>query len=96
MKIEVEEVHPNEGIGYEFHGLRAYFKGDWKILNLPKPFGTDDWELFNIREDPGETKDLSADYPEIRQDLINAWEEYQEKVGVVFDPIDMTRVQEKD
>ncbi len=69
---EIDELHPNEGIGYELHGLRAYFKGDWKILNLPIPFGTGDWELFNLREDPAESNDLSLEYPEIRTELINA------------------------
>jgi arylsulfatase len=93
---EIEELHPNEGIGYELHGLRAYIKGDWKILNLPKPFGTGDWELFNLREDPAESNDLSSEYPEIRRELINAYDEYEKNVGVIFDPIDMSIVNEKE
>jgi arylsulfatase len=93
---EIEELHPNEGIGYELHGLRAYIKGDWKILNLPKPFGTGDWELFNLREDPAESNDLSSEYPEIRRELINTYDEYEKNVGVIFDPIDMSIVNEKE
>ena len=77
------------------HGLRAYIKGEWKILNLPKPFGTGDWELFNLREDPAESNDLSLEYPEIRTELINAYDEYEQNVGVIFDPIDMNIVKEK-
>ncbi|MGB5848727.1 MAG: arylsulfatase [Ignavibacteriaceae bacterium] len=92
---EIDELHPNEGIGYELHGLRAYIKGDWKILNLPIPFGTGDWELFNLREDPAESNDLSSQYPEIREELIKAYKEYEKKVGVIFDPIDMSIVEEK-
>jgi arylsulfatase len=93
---EIDELHPNEGIGYELHGLRAYLKGDWKILNLPKPFGTGDWELFNLREDPAESNDLSTQNPEIREELIKAYKEYEEAVGVIFDPIDMSIVKEKE
>ena len=28
-------------VGYELFGLKAYFAGDWKILWMPKPFGTE-------------------------------------------------------
>jgi arylsulfatase A-like enzyme len=93
---EKSEIHPNEGIGYELHGLCAYIKGDWKILKLPKPFGTSDWELFNLREDPAEANDLSATNPVKLAELISAWEEYSENVGVVYDPIDMSIVNKKD
>ena len=87
---EIDELHPNEGIGYELHGLRAYVKGIWKILNLPIPFGKGEWELFNLREDPAESNDLSLEYPEIREELIEAYKEYEKNVGVIFDPIDMS------
>ena len=46
-------------VGYELFGQKAYFDGDWKILFMPKPFGTGDWELFNLKNDPGELNDLS-------------------------------------
>ena len=87
---KVDALHMGKGIGYELHGLRAYIKGDWKILNLSKPIGTGEWELYNLVEDPAETNDLSATYPEIRNELISDWKNYAEEVGVVFDPIDMT------
>jgi len=35
-------------VGYELFGLKAFFDGDWKILWMPKPFGKEDWELFNL------------------------------------------------
>lgn len=89
------EIHSNEGIGYELHGLCAYIKGDWKILRLPKPFGTGDWEMFNLRQDPAESHDLSSEKPDILSELVLAWEEYSENVGVVYDPIDMSIVSEE-
>jgi arylsulfatase len=92
---QAAEIHPNEGIGYELHGLCAYIKGDWKILKLPKPFGTGDWELFNLRHDPAEGHDLSAENPEKLSELVSAWEEYSQNVGVVYDPIDMSIVSEE-
>ena len=70
-------------------------RGDWKILRLPKPFGTGDWELFNLRHDLAEAHDLSAENPEKLSELVSAWEEYSNKVGIIYDPIDMSIVSKK-
>jgi arylsulfatase len=91
-----EEIHFNDGIGYELHGMRAYIKNEWKIVNLPKPFGKGDWELFNLEEDPAESNDLSKQYPEKRDELISAWEEYSKNVGIIFDPLDIKGIMEHD
>jgi len=88
----IETVHHNDGIGYELHGMRAYFKNEWKIVNLPIPFGTGDWELFDLSEDPSESLDLSDQYPKKRNELIEAWEEYSKSVDMVFDPVDMNAI----
>jgi arylsulfatase A-like enzyme len=93
---EKETIHSNEGIGYELHGMRAYIKDEWKILNMQKPFGTGDWELFNLAEDPSESNDLSNQFPEKRNELIAAWEEYSKNVGVVYDPLDMNAILKHD
>ena len=64
-------------VGYEIFGLKAYFVGDWKILWLPKPFGTGEWELFNLKQDPAEINDLSKQHPEKLKDMIALWEQYK-------------------
>ena len=51
-------------VGYELFGMKAFFDGGWKILWMPPPFGTGDWELYNLIEDPGELVDLSDQHPE--------------------------------
>jgi len=84
---EVNNIHANEGIGFELHGRRAYFKDEWKIVNLSKPHGNGDWQLYNLSNDPTEINDLSDKHPEKREELIHAWNEYSEEVGLVFDPI---------
>ena len=70
-------------VGYELFGQKAYFAGHWKILLMPKPFGTDDWELFNLKEDPAEMNDLSAKYPDRRKAMIERWEQYRKDNGVL-------------
>jgi len=93
---EKETVHYGEGIGYELHGMSAYIMDEWKIVNLPIPFGKGDWELFNLEKDPAESMDLSDEFPEKRTKLIKAWEKYCEKVGVIYDPLDFEAILKHD
>lgn len=69
-------AQPDRGIGYEMFEMKAYIQGKWKILRLPVPMGTGEWELFDLEKDPGETTDLSTQYPDIKSRLIKAWQEY--------------------
>lgn len=48
-----------------------------------KPFGPSEWRVFDLSVDPGESKGLSAEMPELKQRLIEAWDEYAESVGVI-------------
>ncbi len=84
LKGKVDNVYANEGVGYELAGNRAYFKGEWKILSLKIPFGTGDWQLYNLRTDPSEIIDLSVEFPDKREELITGWNIYKESVGMVF------------
>ncbi len=70
------DIHVNDGMGYELFEMKAFIKGKWKILRLPVPMGSGEWELYDIEKDPGETTDLSARFPDIKQQLIAAWNEY--------------------
>ena len=71
-------VHTNDGFGWELFEMKAYIKDNWKILRLPEPFGTGDWELYDLKNDPAETTDLSLQYPEIKTKLIEQWKKYAE------------------
>ena len=42
------------------------------------------WELFDLENDPFERNDLSAEHPELTQELIDAWYRYAEDVGVAM------------
>lgn len=75
-------IHTNDGMGWELFEMKAYIKGNWKILRLPQPFGTGQWQLFDLEKDPGETADLSTQYPDIKASLITAWEAYAKQNDV--------------
>ncbi len=57
--------------------------GDYKASWASKPYGAEKWQLFNIMIDPGETNDISAGKPQLKQKLINEFEQYAKSVGVV-------------
>ena len=74
----------DDGVGYELFEMKAYIRGDWKLLRLPEPFGSGEWALYNLAEDPGEIHDVSDDHPEVKASMIQAWQEYA-KTNDVFD-----------
>lgn len=70
-------------VGYELFGMKAYFVGNWKILWMPKPFGPDEWELFNLKQDPAELNDLSKQHPDKLKEMIALWEQYKRENQVL-------------
>lgn len=76
LKGDSLTVHTNDGYGWELFEMKAYIKGDWKLLRLPEPMGTGNWELFNLKDDPAEASDLSDQYPDLKMQLIEDWKKY--------------------
>lgn len=71
-------------VAAETFGRRMAQRGNWKILRQELPLGNGDWQLYNLEEDLGEQHDLSDAHPQIRAELIAAWEIYAEEVGVIL------------
>jgi arylsulfatase len=74
----------DDWLGWELFGNRAIRQGDWKISWLYRPFGTYDWQLFNLAEDPGEQYDLSDKFPKKKKALVALWDEYVKMNGVII------------
>jgi arylsulfatase len=70
--------------GIELFGKRAIRAGDWKIVHMPTPHGTGDWQLFNVRNDSGESQDLAAEFPEKLAAMKVMWDEYARDNGVII------------
>jgi arylsulfatase len=62
---------------WEHEGNRAVRKGPWKIV---APSGQP-WRLFNLEKDRTELRDVSAENPGIKEELIAAYAEWAKKVG---------------
>ncbi len=71
-------------LGMEMWGGRALRRGPWKVVHMPRPFGTNDWQLFHVRDDPAESRDVSSEHVEIRDELVEAWERYARNNNVIL------------
>jgi arylsulfatase len=69
-------IHSGTGVGYELFEMKAYVRDDWKLLRLPEPFGTGDWQLYNLANDPSEIVDVSKEHPDVKAALIEQWQQY--------------------
>ena len=70
-------------VGYELFSFKAFIDGRWKIVRMPKPLGTGEWELFDLSKDPAEIHDLSAEQPDKLQEMVALWGQYEEENGVL-------------
>ncbi|MEL6365309.1 MAG: arylsulfatase [Pseudomonadota bacterium] len=72
----------NDSFGLEVSGNAALYRGTWKITRLAPPLGDSIWRLYDLSIDPGETTDLSAEYPEVFSSMLAEYGIYSETVGV--------------
>ncbi|MFO1199597.1 MAG: arylsulfatase [Burkholderiaceae bacterium] len=79
-----ERVHaPDEPIGYELSGNQALFKGDLKLIRNIPPVGDGRWHLYDIRRDPGETRDLQTTLPDAFRAMQADYAAYARDNGVL-------------
>jgi arylsulfatase len=79
-------------IGYELAGSSAVFRGNFKLVRNVPPKGTGEWELYDMVTDPSETNDLANQHPDIVEELIAAYAQYEANNGVVPVPDDYNPV----
>lgn len=72
----------NPPMVWESAGTVAVRKGEWKLFYAPSPLGEGEWRLYNLREDPYETNDLSSEHDEITKELRRHWEAYKDHYQV--------------
>ena len=77
--VEKPELHGDDYImDFEIAGFGALRRGDWKITFVSAPKGPQRWELFNIWQDPGETRDQKT---EMMQDMLGLWEDTKTRLA---------------
>ena len=71
-------------MAWEVFGNRAVRQGDWKLRWQYKPYGTEQWELFNVVKDVAERHDLASQNPEKVKELVSLWDEYVKENNVIL------------
>lgn len=60
----------------EFSGQRSLYQNGWKITALYRPgteLNDDEFQLFNLAEDPAETDDVAAQNPRKVHEMVSLW-----------------------
>lgn len=90
-----EKSQLNRRIFWEHEGHKAVREGKWKLVSAHsfddwffKKWGfprnpSSEWELYNIKEDRFEQNDLADSHPQKRDQLIEAYQKWAERVGIV-------------
>lgn len=60
-----------KSIWWQHEGNRALRMGDWKIVAAGKAA---EWELYNLKSDPTETKNLSSSEPTRLREMVDQWQ----------------------
>ncbi len=81
LQGDVSAVHDATDVaGWSAGSTGAIIRGDYKAINHGPPGSgmgmgpTPPWSLYDISVDPGEINDLSAEYPELMDELVEVWE----------------------
>ena len=79
------EVHDENYVTTLYHAGKALLRqGKWKLVTLDPPFDESQFQLFDIEVDPGETRNLSLQYPERMASMIALWRETRLELGIVL------------
>ena len=84
LTAQAESIREQDDyLAWEFFDWHAVRMGAWKATWIREPFGSGDWQLFDMAVDPGESNDLAAQHPEVMQELADKWDVYADEVGIV-------------
>lgn len=84
----------DEAVGIEVSGNAALFRGRMKITRVMPPLGDGQWRLYDLAADPGETRDLAGDRPELMRQMLSDYAAYEARVGVAKLPPGYTTQQQ--
>ncbi|HEY7775600.1 MAG TPA: sulfatase/phosphatase domain-containing protein, partial [Kineobactrum sp.] len=84
LRGQVDSLYAaDEPIVIEITGNIAVLKGDFKLVRTLHPLGDGSWRLFDLAQDPGETRDLYTELPAVASELLADYEHYALTQGVL-------------
>ena len=74
-------VHADdEPIALDHAGLSWLHRGDWKII---RGVADNNWQLFNLKDDPSEAREISVEHPELLAELVATFEAHAQTTGIL-------------
>ncbi|HMQ08212.1 MAG TPA: arylsulfatase [Saprospiraceae bacterium] len=78
-----ERIHDDEYVfGLEHRSYAMIRKGDWKIIQIQRPFDENHFELYNLSEDLAEEFDLKDIHPDKFSEMLKEWENFYRKMKI--------------
>lgn len=75
---------PHDTLFWRMGTKAALRSGDWKLVRNPRRDQMVDWELYNLADDIGESKNLAESSPEKLASMIKEWERLNDQM---IDPV---------
>jgi len=86
---KAETAHAEDYLTVMFHRNHALVRqGRWKLTAIEVPFDESKFTLHDLVTDPGETTDVSEQFPEKRAELLELWRQQRDELGIVL-PLDL-------
>lgn len=80
-----KSIHAEDDVhAWELYGRRAVRKGQWKAEWMEEPYGTNSWELYNLKDDISQQQNLAKSNPVKLDELVQGWKEYERANGVIL------------
>ncbi|MFP4289469.1 MAG: arylsulfatase [Bacteroidales bacterium] len=73
-----DNLNHHDILFWEHLGHKAVRDGDWKLVSAG-----DDWELYNLDDDPVEMNDLAFEFPEKVEEMADMWQQWAERANVI-------------
>jgi len=84
LTAKSDKIYSDEDvIAGEMLGGKWVRQGQYKAVMIAPPYGSNKWELYDISVDPGETNNLASNKPKKLKTLIEEYDNYAKRVGVV-------------
>ncbi len=68
----------------ELFGKRYVLRYPWKLTQQPQPYGTGQWQLYNLAEDLAESNNLASQNKKLVDELVTAWGDYAKQNNIII------------
>ena len=76
--LKGEPINRNKPLFWQWSKGKAIREGDWKLVSWDG-----EWELYNLKDDPSETEDMSNSNPGKKKELVEKYNNWATETGII-------------